>query len=890
MFSPLLIRHNSFVMVGDCYSGYYSVLAYISFYIRQFIPNLLHGKIIMYETAIGFGDDIIGTLNWSGLGDIFLFPVALFPKEYTSYAFSLVVVLKLFFSGLTFLFYGRSKKLENRSLFIGTFMYVFCYYAVGMGLTALNFSTPMVYLPLIIYGIDSIINDSKESSLYIKPLFIISVFLESLCGFYFLYMIILASIVYFVIQCIFAAFSRSFGLRMCFLKLLYIVLHYVIGMGLAAVLLIPVILAYLQCLRRGDSSVSISRLFELPSSSYLVSSLQNIITPPYSCGENGLFIPVFAIICVEYVLTRIKNGCCKKGVFCLMALYAYLFPTIGLISNGFAYSTRRWLFILFFFMSYMVASVYQEVLHNFSKIDGLICSFLFVIWVALEIVLKEKNESFIIRIILYSAVWIMTIVLLLLKNSSDKVYKRIRINNLLFLLVVINIVFNGFYFFAPKKIGGSGIGGSFSTLNSIYPEIMNSKLAHISDIEKKENALCRYDYNDTAFTAPMLLNVNSTYSYYNIYNGSLFSILNETRVSPSIMDTFIIQGLDSRQVLETIMSVKKYALNTDDYKLKDNDYYLPVGFTYDSAVSEKAISCLDYLQKTNTMMSDIIIDDDDIAYYQQEQTSNNTETNNNTIDTFVSGDKLQSEVELNTERNIPITISYGDGIAANGNKLIIDKGAAICISFEKLISDEPGKEYYILLNNFTKEFSEDSNYKADVNLAGKYVRLRSTDNEWFYNKNFDYLVQVSDAASTGKIVIVFQEAGEYTMDGISLIGNNVDNFEKKYSELGEDVLQNSNLEDNHLSGSISLETGKWMFVSLPYSKGWSCTIDGEKTHISKANYSFMAVFVPAGEHNIVFSYVTPGIIGGAIVSLLSLIILIVLFIFSKSRIRKDDSV
>ena len=81
-----------------------------------------------------------------------------------------------------------------------------------------------------------------------------------------------------------------------------------------------------------------------------------------------------------------------------------------------------------------------------------------------------------------------------------------------------------------------------------------------------------------------------------------------------------------------------------------------------------------------------------------------------------------------------------------------------------------------------------------------------------------------------------------------------------------------------------------MFVSLPYSKGWSCTIDGEKTHISKANYSFMAVFVPAGEHNIVFSYVTPGIIGGAIVSLLSLIILIVLFIFSKSRIRKDDSV
>ena len=452
MFSPLLIRHNSFVMVGDCYSGYYSVLAYISFYIRQFIPNLLHGKIIMYETAIGFGDDIIGTLNWSGLGDIFLFPVALFPKEYTSYAFSLVVVLKLFFSGLTFLFYGRSKKLENRSLFIGTFMYVFCYYAVGMGLTALNFSTPMVYLPLIIYGIDSIINDSKESSLYIKPLFIISAFFESLCGFYFLYMIILTSIVYLIISIIFAIINKSNGLRTCLVKSLNIALHYLIGMGLAAVLLIPVISAYLQCLRVGDTSISISRILELPSLSDLVTSFQNIITPPYSCGENGLFIPVFAIICVEYVLTRMKKGCCKKVVFCVLALYAYLFPTIGLVFNGFAYSTRRWLFILFFFMSYMVATVYQEVLHNFSKRDGLICSFLFLVWVGLEIVLEEKNRSFVIRIILYSVVWIMTIILLMLKNSSGKVFQSRRINNLLFLLVVFNIVFNGFYFFAPKKL------------------------------------------------------------------------------------------------------------------------------------------------------------------------------------------------------------------------------------------------------------------------------------------------------------------------------------------------------------------------------------------------------------------------------------------------------
>ena len=888
-------------MEGDCFAQYYPALTYISSYCREFITNLLHGKIVMYDSAIGFGDDIIGALSYYGFGDIFLLTSSFFPKEYMSYAYSLIVVLRMYLSGISFLFYGRYKKIYEKGLFIGTFMYVFSFYAIGLGLSAFNFSTPMVYLPIIIWGIDNIVDKGNvrnrkdaNDAFRISLLYILALFLISLCGFYFLYMVTLASIAYFIILSVIDINNGKYCIKVSFRNFTGIAMHYVIGIGLAMILLLPVICEYLQCQRTGDSGLSFGKLFELPTVNELKQALRNIITPSLSSGEKGLSIPIIAVFAVLYVFAHVRaKRNIKKLIFCIIAVIGYLFPIIGTISNGFSYSSHRWFFILFFFLSYMVSLMYQDLSSSIYlyKKDLIVFCIAFVLWLISAIMLNEKSIGITIRITVYAILWAVYLVVMF-RISSDKIsdLNKAKAEQALFFVVIFNIVLNSFLYFAPVKIGGSGIGASFIGLNFVYPKIADSKLAEDSNNKCDSETFVRYDYNDTAFDAPLILGVDSAYSYYSICNGELFNIYEETRISPAIMDTFIIQGLDSRQVLETIMSVKKYALNTDDFKLKDNDYYLPIGFTYDSAVNENDISNLDYLQKTNTMMSDVIIDDDDAAYYQQEQSHNDTVSGSNAIDTFVNEEKLRSEVELNKERNIPITISYGDGVTANGNKLIIENGATISISFEKLISDEPGKEYYLQLNNFTKEFSDDSNYKADVNLAGKYVRLRSIDNEWFYNNNFDYLVQVNDAASTGKIDIVFQDAGEYTLDSISLIENTVDGFEEKYSKLGKDVLQNSSLENNHLSGSTSLESGKWMFVSLPYSKGWSCTIDGEKTHISKANYSFMAVFVPTGEHNIVFSYVTPGIIGGAIVSLLSLIILIVLIIFSKSRIRKDDSV
>ncbi len=67
-----------------------------------------------------------------------------------------------------------------------------------------------------------------------------------------------------------------------------------------------------------------------------------------------------------------------------------------------------------------------------------------------------------------------------------------------------------------------------------------------------------------------------------------------------------------------------------------------------------------------------------------------------------------------------------------------------------------------------------------------------------------------------------------------------------------------------------------MFFSVPYSTGFSATVNGEPVEIEEVNYGFMAVEIPANtECEIVFTYETPGFSTGCKISLASLFALVV---------------
>ena len=112
----------------------------------------------------------------------------------------------------------------------------------------------------------------------------------------------------------------------------------------------------------------------------------------------------------------------------------------------------------------------------------------------------------------------------------------------------------------------------------------------------------------------------------------------------------------------------------------------------------------------------------------------------------------------------------------------------------------------------------------------------------------------------------------------------VDEFKRNYldsteyknncSERAEKSCSSFVTGNSEFTATITLDKDNLVFFSVPYEKGWSATVDGKKVDIEKVNVGFMAVPVTGdgNEHTIHFTYETPGLKIGMIITFSALII------------------
>ncbi len=108
-------------------------------------------------------------------------------------------------------------------------------------------------------------------------------------------------------------------------------------------------------------------------------------------------------------------------------------------------------------------------------------------------------------------------------------------------------------------------------------------------------------------------------------------------------------------------------------------------------------------------------------------------------------------------------------------------------------------------------------------------------------------------------VLSNEEAGEDQLQD--------DDFLGACDFLSQNAIESFTVDKNGFSASAALDKENLVFFSVPWEKGWSASVNGEKAEIVKANGGFMAVLVPAGSSQIRFDYQTPGLPGGVLISL-----------------------
>lgn len=100
----------------------------------------------------------------------------------------------------------------------------------------------------------------------------------------------------------------------------------------------------------------------------------------------------------------------------------------------------------------------------------------------------------------------------------------------------------------------------------------------------------------------------------------------------------------------------------------------------------------------------------------------------------------------------------------------------------------------------------------------------------------------------------------------------MDSLTETMNRLQEKGMDISRHKGGKLSGKITVGEGETIMTSIPYDEGWNVKVDGKKTETTKFADTFLAIPAESGDHEITFSYVSPGFAGGMILFLIALVL------------------
>ncbi len=841
-YSSFLLANKSFVWIHDGRNQNLPVLVYVGRSLRRIILDLLGGSLSvpLFDISLGSGSDVIGILNHIGGTDPLLLLSAFVPTRFSEYLYAFLAIFRVYLAGLSFsylCFYFKKRKFHT---LIGSVSYCFCGFALWEPLYVPFFVYPMQVLPLLIVGIDRILK--KERS-YV---FTLTVFYVCLCGYYHLYM--MSIMVFFYAAVRFFDLYKTNRCKEFLLALIRGTGAYLLGLALGAIVFLPAVGEFIQSSRIGHHSINPYHW------RYQLSLLIGLIYPLWC---NNIWYLTFAAIAVFALVILFFSKQRRTLKILLMTTFATLFTSVGgQIMNGFQYPSQRWCFGLALVIAYTIVEMMPEMLKFTRKHLVLYIIILATYAVASFILVSNRNLSSVIGGFLFL---VITFLFLSMSMQETKVpdkeggratktrwhYSEI----MCLLLVVLNVGTNGRYMYSECK----------SVHEKWGYEIKRFQDNAIRELEPYllKNPIGRCDSTSFALNAAMIWQIPDMYSYFSITNKNRIEFWQRMEIYKNNL-SFLLYNTDQRTIANTLFSAC-YQLESSNARgyvpfgysevaqskkgiIYKNDYALPWGYTYDKVISYEELDALNGLERQEAMLQAIAL----------EQATEHTAREN--------------RVNYDAKR-VPYTAKFRDCEYKNRSLTVKRPNATIDLNFAM----PAGVEGYLRLHGFDINDSglETFVFRVKCDNIQKWAQPTSRSHIHYDNRE-NYLVNLGyNKAERTSLTITFPRSGTFKLKDIELYALPFTNYPARVNALRAEPLKNIKWGTNELSGTVDLTKDKILCVSVPYSKGWSATVDGKEEKILRGNYMFMALPLKAGHHDIVFSYCPPGLKAGAVLTLLS---------------------
>lgn len=128
---------------------------------------------------------------------------------------------------------------------------------------------------------------------------------------------------------------------------------------------------------------------------------------------------------------------------------------------------------------------------------------------------------------------------------------------------------------------------------------------------------------------------------------------------------------------------------------------------------------------------------------------------------------------------------------------------------------------------------------------------------------------------------------EIEIDNYEFYYENIDELKRWYENAKSTICDVNKITSSHLLLNVDITNNDNILIfTVPYDEGWTITLDGQEVKKEKVLDVLMAIDITPGNHIIEMKYNPKGLMAGSVISVISLLTLISLFVSDKISQRK----
>ena len=593
---------------------------------------------IFWSWTTDLGANFIGSYSFYLLGSPFFWLTIPFPNSFVPYLMGSLLILKFACAALSAYFYIRRFTRTPDAARLGGILYAFSGFSV-YNIFFNHFHEAIIFFPLLLLALELLITENK------RFVFAIMVCICAVVNYFFFFGMVVFTVIYFFVR----LFSKA--IRVTFSRFLIIVFEAVLGVALAAALLLPSYLAISENSRISSIMLGWNAIMYGKEQIY-ANVLQCFFFPPdiparpvffpsaeVKWSSLGGWLPLFSTVGLFTWFSQRKNHWLKRvmGICIFMALVPFL------NSAFYAFNTAyyaRWFYMPILMMCLATVCLTEDSTVNWSVgykwVLGIIIATSAVIGF-----FPQEGENGKLIFGLYSQG----------SNSEDKLMYTVRfwiscfiaLASLIvlgFLLKIIKRNRKAFYRAAlpitcviaivyANVFIASGRSHSYE-----IKEVMIDKMIE-GNVDFEDNGEFRIDVYDGVDNTSMYLDTPGINAFHSVVPASVFEFYNYIGVERSVgsrpeTDYYAIRPLLSVKYLinrtdgdsfvdedtnETKMPDYKYIKTDGGYYIYENENYIPYGFSYNYYMTEEFCGEYEGNERAKLMLKAMLLSDEQIKKY-----------------------------------------------------------------------------------------------------------------------------------------------------------------------------------------------------------------------------------------------------------------------------------